>query len=785
MTVPDITDTDRVSGPYTATAAQVNFTVTFVVLASSLTAARDSMRVTVNGTEQSLSAWSFAGNSSGYANIYNGGTLTSPTAMAGGEVVVIWSDMPVKRDSEFIEGAAFPAATLDTVLNQQTAQARDIQQQITSFVRRPFNETALDMLLPVAGSRGSRVMGFDSSGRPVAGALISNIDAAIAAFVGGTSIGTISSVGSIATLEALTGMADKQVLYVIGYYANSRVGGGYFQFVLGDATTVNGVTVFTAVGGRWFRIYYGALHVTMAGAKTDGTDATAAFQATHDALPSGGGAIYAPGGQYSFLQTAVAGQFKITKSNVELFGDGPATQFYKSSSGVVVGNQGIIMLYPATAAVENIVLRDFRVTGPTPSTGAAISGDTRVLGILYHGGAGNNVLRNVLTDNVIIEKMETAGFAIAGVSTTGYNENLHFRNCTARNLRQDGYNDFGGEYDRGITFENCYAYDCDGFGYEMSGSRGFAILGGIVERCGQAGIGTEAAAPGAFASSFTIANVLIRDIGTTAYPNGSGISLGQSVNPHDMLITGNTIQRTGGDGIICNLVPDKVIVTNNKIIDVGKNGVNKNGIFGFNGTNCAINNNDISTSGAGYTMDYGVVVQGNSATNEVKRNRVVGAAVIPVSVGDLVQRDLDIQAYLDKTTVGNVGVGEDDMMTKTLAANTLTLDKQSIRLKCAGTTAANGNTKQVKLYWNGTVVLDTGALAANAKPWVIEATITRTTSGFAKIFASGQFNGAIIAAAQTQVATTYTGTVVVKCTGGATADNDVTQDLFSMEFVDA
>src|SRR4029077_138732 len=59
------------------------------------------------------------------------------------------------------------------------------------------------------------------------------------------------------------------------------------------------------------------------GAKGDGvTDDTAAFQAAHDALPSTGGGIYAPGASYLLNKTTQGAQFTISKSNVTLYGDG-------------------------------------------------------------------------------------------------------------------------------------------------------------------------------------------------------------------------------------------------------------------------------------------------------------------------------------------------------------------------------------------------------------------------------------------------------------------------------
>lgn len=206
-----------------------------------------------------------------------GGTVTFGTAPADGQTVYIKRVTSFQQETVYEDGKSFRAAQFETDLDRHAMRDQEIRDVQVRTVRQKDREAMLDMTLPFLDARASRVMGFDASGQPAAGALIANIDAAIAAFLGGVSIGEISSVGAVATMEALTGMADKQVIYVVGYQANSRVGGGYFQFVAGSAVTVDNGLVFTAVGGRWFRILPpgGAVTVEMFGATGAGDDTSA------------------------------------------------------------------------------------------------------------------------------------------------------------------------------------------------------------------------------------------------------------------------------------------------------------------------------------------------------------------------------------------------------------------------------------------------------------------------------------------------------------------------------
>lgn len=77
---------------------------------------------------------------------------------------------------------------------------------------------------------------------------------------------------------------------------------------------------------------------------------------------------------------------------------------------------------------------------------------------------------------------------------------------------------------------------------------------------------------------------------------------------------------------------------------------------------------------------------------------------------------------ISATAVGNVGAGED-----TLKSFTVSSDYGSAgtyRFTCSGTTAANANTKRIKVYVDGVAVLDTTAIALDDQAWTIDVVVS-------------------------------------------------------------
>lgn len=143
--------------------------------------------------------------------------------------------------------------------------------------------------------------------------------------------------------------------------------------------------------------------------------------------------------------------------------------------------------------------------------------------------------------------------------------------------------------------------------------------------------------------------------------------------------------------------------------------------------------------------------------------------------------------HVDTTTTGNVGTGEDNLISYTLQKDAMNKDDDVLEIEAYGSLAVNGNNKNIKLYFGSQVIFTTGAVASNAKDWHIRATVVRTGAA-AQVIASA-FAGDTVLVTQTAdfVAGTQalTANTVIKCTGEATATDDIVQRALIVRFYPA
>jgi hypothetical protein len=131
---------------------------------------------------------------------------------------------------------------------------------------------------------------------------------------------------------------------------------------------------------------------------------------------------------------------------------------------------------------------------------------------------------------------------------------------------------------------------------------------------------------------------------------------------------------------------------------------------------------------------------------------------------------------VNTTEVGNVGAGEDDLITYTVPADTLTSAGQFLHISASGQFAASANNKRLRAKFGATTLFDSGALAITAaSDWTLEGWIIRTGAATQEAYVEFQCSDATVPAdAQYSTpAETLSGTSVLKLTGEATADNDI------------
>ena len=141
-------------------------------------------------------------------------------------------------------------------------------------------------------------------------------------------------------------------------------------------------------------------------------------------------------------------------------------------------------------------------------------------------------------------------------------------------------------------------------------------------------------------------------------------------------------------------------------------------------------------------------------------------------------------ANINSTAVGNVGVGEDDLITYTLPVSSLNANGKTIRIRAWGTAANNANAKTVKVYFGTAVILTTALTVSVADSWWVEALVTRTGASTQDAVARLEETGANAMDMEVSTATqTDTAAIVIKLTGTATTDNDIVQEGLLVEFL--
>lgn len=314
-----------------------------------------------------------------------GGAITMLTAPAGGEQLTIRRKVPITQTLDYVANDPFPAESHERGLDKLTMIVQQQTEEISRSLRARLSDGPL-ATLPRLSDRAGRVLAFDpTTGDPVAGALIANLDAAIAAVLSGVSIGEISSVPTIAAMTALlkSTLTDGDAITVLGYHSAGDGGGGVFRWTAGSsATTDGGMTIAAGEGGtgRWRRVRVGGdINVLWFGARGDNaTLGTTAFQAAIDYAASlyvggsqigGGATIFMPGGRYRLGAL-------IMKNGVSLRGEGRMVTQLRVS-----GNNVTLLAASANTATQTSASNlfygsysDFAILSYEGATGGTASG---------------------------------------------------------------------------------------------------------------------------------------------------------------------------------------------------------------------------------------------------------------------------------------------------------------------------------------------------------------------------------------------------------------------------
>lgn len=146
----------------------------------------------------------------------------------------------------------------------------------------------------------------------------------------------------------------------------------------------------------------------------------------------------------------------------------------------------------------------------------------------------------------------------------------------------------------------------------------------------------------------------------------------------------------------------------------------------------------------------------------------------------------------DTTATGNVGGGEDNLITYAIPANALPNNACYIEFEMWGSFAANVNTKQLKIVYGATTLLDTTGLVFNGISWRAKGVVVRTgaatQTATCELTVSGTLLGAVTTSTAVTTAPTETlsGAVTIKATGtvsgAGTDDNSIVQNGLIVKF---
>jgi hypothetical protein len=157
------------------------------------------------------------------------------------------------------------------------------------------------------------------------------------------------------------------------------------------------------------------------------------------------------------------------------------------------------------------------------------------------------------------------------------------------------------------------------------------------------------------------------------------------------------------------------------------------------------------------------------------------------NASDFIPSGSGVALESDATPVGNVGAGEDDLLSHSLAANTL-LSTQRLEMRASGSTANNVAAKTLKVYFGATAVLSAALTSSIAADYFVTLAVIPTGGSaqryVARVDEVNQATGAVkIFAAQGTTSEAETAAITLKCTGTASNNNDIIQNTSTLLFL--
>jgi hypothetical protein len=251
--------------------------------------------------------------------------------------------------------------------------------------------------------------------------------------------------------------------------------------------------------------------------------------------------------------------------------------------------------------------------------------------------------------------------------------------------------------------------------------------------------------------------------------------------------TGGSVTSVSGSGGSTGLTFSGGPITTSGTLTLGGTLAVANGGTGvttFGGTNTILYTSSANTLSSITTANNGLLVTSATGVPSISNTLppgvliTAGSGTATVKIGGL--------TYASSTAIGNAAnTTENNLMSYSMPGNTLSVNNAGIRIRAWGDTAANSNSKTIRVYFGSTVLCTLSANASN-KPWFLDAYVLR--SGPTSQVAMGQchFNAdtSIVVSSVIPVET-LSGAVTVKVTGqsGTANANNIVQKGLIVEFL--
>lgn len=274
---------------------------------------------------------------------------------------------------------------------------------------------------------------------------------------------------------------------------------------------------------------------------------------------------------------------------------------------------------------------------------------------------------------------------------------------------------------------------------------------------------------------------------------------------------------SGADGMVLNgsfniamriLAPSSIAVMGNNVstgtvFSVGSRGhvviSNNNNVIGYEFTGGfafntgAIFRMNTNTGACGLRVDMQNNTNSNSYTLDMLSNSIVllrqiATGTLSIRTGlDTTNKVTDVggQFFTSTSDASNSGTVETDLTAVITPGNILGTDGDRLEIEASFTTAANTNTKNIRLYFGATKIIDvTCANGGTASSVVVNATIIRVNSTTQRCYATSSADVApsLSNANYTTASEILSGAVTTKFTGQGSASSDITQRTMSIKW---